>query len=320
MRCTPPPLPLTAADRSDRLDELRDSVQEVTIAHEVRRRRGQPDGAASRASVGAVNVVFVQYGADVVVDAFPTRSRFTATVPLGPMGVTMGPAVRDATMRAGFALSADEHTVMRPDPLAGALVLATGMGRLEEQLVTMTGTPARTRLRFLDPDQPAAAPPGLLDATWRLVCRTIVESGGRPAPIVERTLEEQLLTALLLSLPHTGTADLLAAPPVAPTTAVDRAMEWIEDHLDEPLTVSDVAAAAGLSTRQLQEVFRRQRGVSPMEVVRDLRLTRAHAQLRGSTSVGDVAHACGFGHLSRFASAYRDRFGELPSETLQRRR
>jgi len=290
MRCTPPPLPLTAADRSDRLDELRDSVQEVTIAHEVRRRRGQPDGAASRASVGAVNVVFVQYGADVVVDAFPTRSRFTATVPLGPMGVTMGPAVRDATMRAGFALSADEHTVMRPDPLAGALVLATGMGRLEEQLVTMTGTPARTRLRFLDPDQ--GDPP----------------RGGRGPP------------GWRVPWPPPGPAALPGAPPVAPTTAVDRAMEWIEDHLDEPLTVSDVAAAAGLSTRQLQEVFRRQRGVSPMEVVRDLRLTRAHAQLRGSTSVGDVAHACGFGHLSRFASAYRDRFGELPSETLQRRR
>jgi transcriptional regulator GlxA family with amidase domain len=37
-------------------------------------------------------------------------------------------------------------------------------------------------------------------------------------------------------------------------------------------------------------------------------------------SVTDVALACGFAHFGRFAGAYRERFGETPSETLHRAR
>jgi len=33
-------------------------------------------------------------------------------------------------------------------------------------------------------------------------------------------------------------------------------------------------------------------------------------------SVTEVALSCGFNHLSKFAKSYRERFGELPSETL----
>jgi AraC-like DNA-binding protein len=38
------------------------------------------------------------------------------------------------------------------------------------------------------------------------------------------------------------------------------------------------------------------------------------------SSVSNVAHRWGFVHLGRFSSAYRRRYGELPSQTLGRRR
>ncbi len=72
----------------------------------------------------------------------------------------------------------------------------------------------------------------------------------------------------------------------------------------------------------LQEEFRRRLGTGPATVLREVRLARAHRALveAGATTVADVAHACGFGHLGRFAHDYRDRYGELPSDTARRNR
>jgi AraC-like DNA-binding protein len=58
-----------------------------------------------------------------------------------------------------------------------------------------------------------------------------------------------------------------------------------------------------------------------MAYLRNVRLDLARFELKqkssGSTSVTEVAMNCGFSHLSKFASAYKERFGELPSETLR---
>jgi transcriptional regulator GlxA family with amidase domain len=58
-----------------------------------------------------------------------------------------------------------------------------------------------------------------------------------------------------------------------------------------------------------------------MEFVKDVRLKRANAILAtGTTSVSDVALACGFGNFGHFSNYYKTKFGELPSQTLKRAR
>ena len=59
-----------------------------------------------------------------------------------------------------------------------------------------------------------------------------------------------------------------------------------------------------------------------MAFLRARRLERAHTQLSATPqrSVAEVALECGFEHLGRFSGAYRQRFGESPSETLRRAR
>jgi transcriptional regulator GlxA family with amidase domain len=73
--------------------------------------------------------------------------------------------------------------------------------------------------------------------------------------------------------------------------------------------------------RSLQEGFRQHVGVSPMAYLRRVRLEHAHAELSeprdGQRSVAAVAHRWGFGHLGRFAAAYRERYGVSPSDTLR---
>ena len=96
----------------------------------------------------------------------------------------------------------------------------------------------------------------------------------------------------------------------------------MEAHFPATLTLSDIATAAGVPERTLNDAFRRFEEVSPMRYLRDLRLDRVRARLLGPgprVSVTTAALEAGFGHLGRFAEAYADRFGESPSTTRRAR-
>lgn len=100
------------------------------------------------------------------------------------------------------------------------------------------------------------------------------------------------------------------------------AVEYVHAHAHEPLTVSDIARAADLSVRGLQEAFQRALDRSPMQYLREVRLRRSHDDLRrsepGQTSVAEVAARWGFTHMGRFSGEYLQRFGEYPKQTLRR--
>ena len=130
------------------------------------------------------------------------------------------------------------------------------------------------------------------------------------------------MTTLLLAQPHTY-SDLFQQPePAVAPFYVKRAEAYIEAHLDEPLSIAELAAAAGVSARSLQTGFQQFRGTTPMAHLRALRLKRAHDELLAAdpqrTSVTDIAMRWGFSHLGKFAVAYKQRFGESPRDTLGR--
>ncbi|GAA2750544.1 AraC family transcriptional regulator [Amnibacterium kyonggiense] len=107
--------------------------------------------------------------------------------------------------------------------------------------------------------------------------------------------------------------------------AVRRAVAYLEEHALEAVAVPDVAAAARISVRSLQSLFRRHLGVSPVEHLHAIRLEAARKELlagaeEGGTTVRSVAERWGFGNSGRFARLYQERFGERPSDTLRAHR
>jgi AraC-like DNA-binding protein/Flp pilus assembly protein TadD len=97
---------------------------------------------------------------------------------------------------------------------------------------------------------------------------------------------------------------------------------FIREKSDEPLTLAQIAEAAGLSSRTLQKHFQRFLRVSPISLLHQVRLERAHDDLlrsAGSTRVTTVATSRGFGHLGRFSVAYRKIYQERPSVTSRAR-
>lgn len=116
------------------------------------------------------------------------------------------------------------------------------------------------------------------------------------------------------SLSDVSVADHWLAP-----AQVRRAMEFAAANAAQPITVSDMAAAAGVSVRALQTNFQRFIHRSPLEFLRELRLQYVHAELLATEhngSVAKVAEKWGFLNHGRFAALYRRVYGKLPSEDL----
>lgn len=99
------------------------------------------------------------------------------------------------------------------------------------------------------------------------------------------------------------------------------AREYLHAHLDDAITLADVARHANASRRTLTKAFQEALGVGPMSYLKLLRLNRVQQALRRPASAGvqivDVANANGFWHMGQLASDYRRLFGELPSATRQ---
>jgi AraC-like DNA-binding protein len=136
--------------------------------------------------------------------------------------------------------------------------------------------------------------------------------------IATQELEDDLMGHFLLLGENPPAVTKLAAFPS------DRALNNIEGYicanLDAPITRGDLAAEAGVSIRSLSRAFEKKYGQGPMAFVRQRRLDACFAQLRGSgreaTTVTEVAMTYGFWHMGKFAIAYRESFGESPSESL----
>jgi AraC-like DNA-binding protein len=93
-----------------------------------------------------------------------------------------------------------------------------------------------------------------------------------------------------------------------------RAREHIEDHLFDALRVADLARICHASESSLLRAFRRELGVAPIAYIRTRRLDEARLLLRaGRYTVGEVSTRVGYANVAAFTTAFRRRFGELPS-------
>ena len=108
----------------------------------------------------------------------------------------------------------------------------------------------------------------------------------------------------------------------AQSRIVRKAERYALAHTDDRLYVTDLCRAAGVSERTLEYAFKAVMGLRPVAFLTRLRLHRVHQALlqasKGSTTVTTQAMNWGFWHFGEFARAYKECFGELPSDTLGR--
>lgn len=280
-----------------------------------------------------------------------------------PSAVTLGAATVEAWIAAYSDEPRDYYLVMLPmegrfrllvddrewmcttgrgaicSPTDAFEVLLEGMTRLlcvriernavRDSLKALIGEPPEADPRFfppldLDDDRIAS-----FERLAHELCRESVvhaepgRGSRRGGPLFLDQLEQSLVTLLLECQPHSYSGAVREGRHERPSRSLEKALRFLRRHLERPLTVEDLADAAGVSPRTLYRGFKKELDASPMEVLREERLQRIHRELSApqpGTSVTEAAFRWGFNHLGRLAGVYRERFGETPSDTLQRAR
>lgn len=135
-------------------------------------------------------------------------------------------------------------------------------------------------------------------------------------------LQELVAAQLLTEWAASAGVDLAAATAVPAPGYVRRAARYIEDNARDLPTVAEVAQEVGVSVRALSGAFREYLGTTPRDCLRTHRLEGVRRELSSSaaTTVVAAAGAWGYVNMGVFAAAYRQRFGENPSDTLRRGR
>jgi AraC-like DNA-binding protein len=302
------------------------------------------------------NLVFgrMRYGAEVDINPGALNDFYLLQLPLqGQETVHAGGHTVLSTPATASLISPTQRFHMRHGQGTEKLFIRIERHVVQQQFQQLHGQAPQGAIEFLPG---IALQQGAGPALRRLVDWLFAEAdaGGLfDQPLVAAQLESTLLTTLLTQLPHNQAGPSAAtakAMTIAPRS-VRRAQAYIEAHSHEPMTASRTAAQAGVSTRSLFAGFRKTLDTTPMAWLRDHRLDKVHAELRGvgagvavgaaavhgagsgpgtgldtsgsavagrPLSVTAVAVRWGFAHLGQFAAAYRRRFGELPSQTLAR--
>ncbi len=306
------------------VDEAREQVARVYCDHRLRPLSGARRGGAWQNMVrtGAIAVGAMSYGADVEIEPGALGDFYLLMLPYsGSANIHQGR--NEAVSNTGVAtvLNPDDATSMRWSADCAKLMVRIDRNALEQQLSSMLGgAPARdVRFDLAMPMQGASA------HWWRMVNLLMdgLDLSDEPPNPLAASLQESLLMVSLIEHQQSNfTARLgLRSNGVAPRHV--RLVEgFIEDNADKPLTLQDLIAVSGVSSRALFDGFRRFRGTSPLAHLRMVRLTRVRNQLLNgddSETVTSIATQWGFYQLGRFAAAYRATFGETPSETRRRR-
>lgn len=120
----------------------------------------------------------------------------------------------------------------------------------------------------------------------------------------------QLLTYLTRAILDKSSNDLHAEKP----ELLDQVMAYVETHLSEKLTLSDVAKHFWVSQSTITQTFRNKMGVSFYRLVTQRRLIAAKLLIMDGHNLEDVGRMVGFTDYSTFYRAFKQEFGISPRQ------
>lgn len=138
-------------------------------------------------------------------------------------------------------------------------------------------------------------------------------------------INKLLMTTLLSSVENNYSPDIASKLDDASDVpaCVIKAENFIRENASERPSVSEIANAAGVSARTLHKLFLQYKGLPPQQALLRARLQAVRDELERcgvSTKITDVALRWSFFDLGRFAGQYKRLFGEIPSQTVMRRK
>lgn len=266
-----------------------------------------------------IALTYAQYGSrfnarleqnDFFVQGFPISgsgevrwNRSVKSVRLEAGGVAGGPGA-SATLAYDDEFS---HLILKVSPTALTHRLSLLVDKPVEPPLQLTG--------WADP-QVAAAQARLIS----FLAQELERTQGRLPGMVIAELEDAILVNFLLANQHNYSRLLTGVPRAAAPWQVRRAVDYMERHWDQAITIEKLTQITETSARSLFQLFKKTHDISPMVYLSKVRLRHARDMLSRPApgiSVTKVGFMCGFSNLGHFAMKYFAAFGEKPSDTLR---
>ncbi|WP_218780525.1 AraC family transcriptional regulator [Rhodococcus sp. NCIMB 12038] len=312
---------------SDDIDEARDIGSDLYYPHEVRV-LGDEDKFQMRmtaASFGPVTLGRLDYSTEVEIFTNELLDSYQVNIPMrGELITGSGRSRTVANPHRAAVYRCDQRSLLRgwaspyPTPV---LALKIDRRALEDQLAARLGIEVANPIVFdvdLDLDS-------VVGRQWLSLVEGLSHQLDSPEalalhPIVAAPMAECLMSGLLVAAEHDYRARLYEPKPALPGT-VRLALDYLDAHAQQPLTVAQVAKNIGVSVRSLQVGFQNSLGTTPMRQLKIIRLQKARKDLLAAdpaeVGVTEIAQRWGFLHVGRFAGDYRAAFGVSPSEDLR---
>jgi AraC family transcriptional regulator len=149
-----------------------------------------------------------------------------------------------------------------------------------------------------------------------LALKTELESGG----IGGRLYVDAMTTALMAHLWRSYSVQKYSPPPIVkglPRQILQQVVDYIHEHLDQDLTLAQLAAIAHMSPSYFSRLFKQSTGLSPHQYVIQCRIDRAkQLLLRRELSIAEISDCLGFTHQSHFSHHFKRIVGSSPKTFL----
>jgi AraC-like DNA-binding protein len=314
--------------RSDLRVEAHDQVSRELIEHMLCWKRGIPDAAMFKGELNQLKMYLLQYGAEVEVRPRPFDNFVLVHTSIaGGAEVEIDGQRLDVTEGRSAVLAPRRQLRLRWFPRTRQLIV-----KVPHTLIS--------QFAGREADEEIGLAPGFLVARghasqWELISRSLLNAISLPGESACHSawLDHFERNVALFVLSHQPAGALLpaglneeaslvfeatdATPQIGGRNRIDALIDYMDARLSAPVALEDLARAAGVSVRTLNELCRRHHGATPMGLLRNRRLDAARARLlmQPDARITDTALTFGFGHLGRFSHYYRERFHELPRQT-----
>ncbi len=321
------PLEQFSVINSRSLDETREIIASRYCQHSLSLvgRYADFDTHYHRVSFGGVSFNYLEYGADVSIDARAFESFYMLEVPISgtaQIGYGKDRIISRGSIASVISTGRPVRSLWTAD--ARRLMVQVNRGVLERFTTDLIGQALTRPIEFnMEMDVSAGAPAGLAEFVRYVFCQIDNRNYFEKYILVRSQVERTLMAMLLTIQPHTYSEHLRAAAAPAAPRFVDRAYEFILDNFASDVTIAQLVEVSGVPARTLFAGFRKHKGISPMGALKRCRLKAARNDLLnpdGGITVTHVAYKWGFSHLGHFAKDYEGLFGEKPSETLHQAR
>lgn len=301
-------------------DQTRSETAGFLTEHRLTWNDGPIDASLRYASSHSFSFVLLKYGAAVQVSPGILEDFLLFQVPIqGRSCIRVGREYVQANPKIASVISPSLQVELDWEQGCEQFLVKIPRHRLEEVARQTLG---------LSLDRPIEFAAGMsLDSphgcAWQHQIGSLLAYGGHLPPEMDqwsRQAEDNLLLHLFHTQPGNYSQQLQQSVRPASSRRVQRAEDFMRASLDEALTLEQIASAACASVRSLTLAFRTERGLSPMQFLKQIRLEAAQQAIRTATpgtQVSEIALRCGFNHFGRFCADYKSRFGRSPSQDLR---